>query len=77
MGVYRWLVLSLIAYVLAHWAYLSTACDDLPNWQQAAQIAVQACLPQFLMLSILLELERMRSFLLSQGINIQVYRCKI
>ncbi|MDF5716173.1 MAG: hypothetical protein PUP93_20365 [Rhizonema sp. NSF051] len=25
LGVYRWLVLSLIAYILAHWAYLLIA----------------------------------------------------
>jgi hypothetical protein len=30
LGVYRWLVLSLIAYLLAHWAYLSLAsCSEL------------------------------------------------
>ncbi|MBW4642205.1 MAG: transposase [Goleter apudmare HA4340-LM2] len=58
LGVYRWLVLSLIAYVLAHWAYLSTACDDLPDWGQAAQIAVQACLPQMVMLSIFWTLDK-------------------
>lgn len=31
LGVYRWLVLSLIAYILAHWAYLSTSTTDLPD----------------------------------------------
>jgi hypothetical protein len=31
LGVYRWLVLSLIAYIFAHWAYLSTQLPDLPN----------------------------------------------
>ena len=32
VGVYRWLVLSLISYVLAHWAYLSTAiAPDKPT----------------------------------------------
>jgi hypothetical protein len=30
-GVYRWLVLSLIAYLLTHWAYLSTGGDSLPD----------------------------------------------
>ncbi|QXE26221.1 hypothetical protein B6N60_04952 [Richelia sinica FACHB-800] len=77
LGVYRWLVLSLIAYILAHWAYLSVATDDLPDWGQAAQIAVEACFPQFLLFSFLLHLERRRSFLLSQGINIHISRCKI
>jgi hypothetical protein len=33
LWVYRWLVLSLIAYILAHWAYLSTASADLPDWR--------------------------------------------
>ena len=77
LGVYRWLVLSLIAYILAHWAYLSTATTDLPDWGQAAQIAFQACFPQLLLLLILHELERMRTFLLSHGIDIQITRCKI
>jgi hypothetical protein len=46
VGVYRWLVLSLIAYLLAHWAYLSSGTTDLPDWGQAAQLALQAILPQ-------------------------------
>ncbi len=35
------LKLSLISYVLAHWAYLSTAIasTNLPDWGQAAEIA--------------------------------------
>jgi hypothetical protein len=46
LGVYRWLVLSLIAYILAHWAYLSSGTTDLPDWGQAAQLALQVLLPQ-------------------------------
>ncbi len=49
LGVYLWLVLSLIAYILAQWVYLSFAeraqrafatTTNLPNWQEAAQIAI-------------------------------------
>jgi hypothetical protein len=40
LGVYRWLVFSLISFVLAHWAYLSTNPQDLPNWGQVAQTAL-------------------------------------
>ena len=29
LGVYRWFVLSLISYVLAHWAYLSIAIAQI------------------------------------------------
>jgi hypothetical protein len=57
LGVYRWLVLSLIAYILAHWAYLSTGSTDLPDWGQAAQLALQSILPQLLMFLFLLNLE--------------------
>jgi hypothetical protein len=57
--VYRWLVLSLIAYILAHWAYLSIATTNLPDWGQAAQIAFQTFFPQLLLCCFLLDLERM------------------
>lgn len=77
LGVYRWLVLSLIAYLLAHWAYLSTATTDLPDWGQAAQLALEAILPQLLLFLFLLYLERMRPLALSYGIYIQLSRCKI
>jgi hypothetical protein len=77
LGVYRWLVLSLIAYILAHWAYLSIATTDLPDWGDAAQIAFQTIFPQLLLCYFLLDLERMRPIALSHGINIQISRCKI
>ena len=77
LGVDRWLVLSLIAYLLAHWAYLSTATTDLPDWGQAAQLALQVILPQLLLFLFLLELERMRPLALSYGIYIQLSRCNI
>jgi hypothetical protein len=77
LGVYRWLVLSLIAYILAHWAYLSTQEADLPDWGQAAQIALQTILPELLLCFLLLDLERLRPLALSHGIDIQISRCKI
>ena len=77
LGVYRWLVLSLIALILAHWAYLSTATTAKPDRGQAATIAFQACFPQLPLLLILLYLERMRPFTLSHGIDVQFFRCKI
>lgn len=77
LGVYRWLVLSFIAYVLAHWAYLSIATTDLPDWGQAAQIAFQTFFPHLLLSYFLLDLERIRPIALSHGIDIQLNRCKI
>ena len=79
LGVYRWLVLSLISYVLAHWAYLSTtiAFTNLPDWGQAAEIAFQTIFPQLVVLLLLQDIERLRELALSQGIDIQISRCKI
>jgi hypothetical protein len=79
LGVYRWLVLSLISYILAHWAYLScaVASTKLPDWGQAAEIAFQTILPHLVMLLLLQHIERLRELALSQGIDIQVSRCKI
>lgn len=37
-GVYRWLVLSLVAYILALWAYLTTTSTNLLDWGVAAQL---------------------------------------
>lgn len=76
-GIYRWLVLSLIAYLLAHWAYLSTASPDLPDWGEAAKLALEVFLPQLLMLLLLLEVQRLQPLAQLQGFEIQVLRCKI
>ncbi len=77
LGVYRWLVLSLIAYLLAHWAYLSTNTTDLPDWGAAALLALQAFLPQLVLFLLLLEIERLRPLCCAQGIDIQFTRCKM
>jgi hypothetical protein len=79
LGVYRWLILSLISYILAHWAYLSTtvASTNLPNWGQAAEIAFQAIFPQLVLLLLLQDIERLRPLALSHGIDIIISRCKI
>lgn len=79
LGVYRWLVLSLISYILAHWAYLSTVSTstNLPDWGQAAEIAFQTIFPHLVLLFLLQDIERLKELALSQGINIEISRCKI
>jgi hypothetical protein len=64
------LILSLISYVLAHWAYLSTAnaarrrasfaSTNLPDWGQAAEIAFQTIFPHLVVLLLLQDIERLR-----------------
>ncbi len=47
-GVYRWLLLSLIAFVLAHWVYLPTRLSTLPDWGQAACLALETLFPEII-----------------------------
>jgi hypothetical protein len=77
LGVYRWLVLSLIAYILAHWAYLSTQLPDLPDWGEAAQTALEFILPQILVSLLLLNIEHLIPLARSYGFYIHISRCKI
>jgi hypothetical protein len=42
--VYRWLILSLTAYLIAHWSYLHTQVASPPDWGQAAQTAKEVYL---------------------------------
>ncbi len=59
-GVYRWLVLSLLAYVLAHWAYLSIGGNTSADWGESAQLALETLLPQVVLLLLLLEIQRLQ-----------------
>ncbi|QDL08343.1 hypothetical protein DP113_10870 [Brasilonema octagenarum UFV-E1] len=74
---YRWLLLSLIAYILAHWAYLSTNTTDLPDWGNRSQIALEFIFPQILVSVLLLHIERLIPLALSCGSDIHVSRCKM
>lgn len=77
LGVYRWLVLSLIAYILAHWAYLSINSTALPDWGLAAPPALEFIFPQILVSLLLLHIEQMIPLARSQGFDIHISRCKI
>lgn len=77
LGMYRWLILSLIAYLIAHWTYLSTQLPDLPDWGKAAKTALECFFPQILVSLFLLELERLLPLVRSYGFDIQISRCKI
>ncbi|GET43012.1 hypothetical protein [Microseira wollei] len=77
LGVYRWLVLSLLAYLLAHWAYLSTNSTDLPDGGQAALTALEFVWPQIVVCLFLLNLERMIALARSYGFDIHFSWCKM
>lgn len=77
LGVYRWLVLSLSAYLLAHWAYLSTGTTNLPDWGQAAQLALEAFFPKLVLFLLILEIQRLRPLIRTEGFDIQITGCHI
>ena len=77
LGLYRWLVLSLVAFILAHWGYLSLETDKLPDWAQAAAVVLEAALADVLIDLLLADIERKRPLLLQLGIDVQITRCKM
>jgi hypothetical protein len=77
IGVYRYLLLSMISYLLAHWAHLSHEPGRLPQWGAAARAVLEEILPQTVIESLLMEIEQRRALLCSHGIEVSVQRCKI
>jgi hypothetical protein len=76
-GMYRWLILSLVAFLLAHWGYLSLDTRELPDWGVAATIILETCLVELVIALLLAEVERQRPLLKQQGLDVQITRCKI
>jgi hypothetical protein len=73
LGVYRWLILSFISFVLTHWIYLSSNVSLPPEWRQVCELALQ----QILVSSLLVAIERQREFLRSQGLALVLVSIKI
>jgi len=76
MGVYRWFILCLISFILAHWVYLSTSPTDLPDWAKAAALALQLLLPEVLVCLLLIQVEQSRHLLQSFGLDLQLVAVK-
>jgi hypothetical protein len=77
LGVYRYLLLSLIAYLLAHWGYLSQGREGLPQWGVAAHKILEEVLPQMVIEGLLAEIEKRSALLRSHGVEVSVDGCKI
>jgi len=72
LGVYRWLMLCLLAYLLAHWAYISTGVNTLPCWGEAASKALDICFPQLVVMLLLIDIKRTHSLARQHGLDIMV-----
>lgn len=57
IGVYRWLVLSLIAYLLAHWVDL-WAWPPILDWKATARLTLEKLLPSMLWSGLLRQIRR-------------------
>ena len=71
-GVYRWLVLCMISFVLAHWSLLSQTQekDSLPDWGKAASLALNYLCPAVKILQVLKTVESSRSLFASFGFEL-------
>lgn len=76
LGVYRWLVLCLVSFILTHWVCLSTAPSHLPDWAQAAALALKLLLPEVLICSLLIKTQQSRALLQSVGLDLQLVELK-
>jgi len=71
-GVYRWLLLCLISFLLAHWAYLSTGNSALPDWGAAARLALERFFAEVVVCTFWAEVVRTRPLLHAMGVDIQL-----
>lgn len=74
---YRWLVLSLVAFILAHWGYLSMDTSTLPNWAAAARTVFEAVLPQVAIALLIQQIHDHQPLLQQHGYQLQITRCKM
>ena len=85
LGVYRWLILSFISFVLTHcWAgdppsrvYLSLQRITLPDWKEAALLTLQQLLPKTAVNLLLIEIESKRELLASQGLALELISIQV
>ena len=74
---YRYLLLCMIAFVLAHWASLLAGSVGPLDWANAARDALETFLPKVALALLLLELERLRPLALNHGLEFHISWCKI
>ena len=56
LGVYRWLILSLIAYLLAHWID-SWSCPPVLDWKAASRLALETLFPSIVWFGLLKQIQ--------------------
>jgi Transposase DDE domain len=77
LGIYRWLILSFISFVLTHWVYMSLQRANLPDWKEASLLTLQQLLPKTAVNLLLIEVESKRDLLASQGLALELVSIQI
>lgn len=77
LGVYRYLLMSLMAYLLAHWGHLMQGREGLPRWREAARTILEEALAEWVIETLLMKIEERGALLRSHGIEVRIDRCKI
>ncbi|NJR25962.1 MAG: transposase [Richelia sp. CSU_2_1] len=72
LGVYRWILLSFIAYFLARSTYNDSGKTTLPDWGAVAQLAAETLLPSLVVLELLINIKHRQTLVRQQGFDITV-----
>jgi hypothetical protein len=74
LGVYRWLVLCMISFVLAHWSLLSQTQgkSSLPDWGKAASLALNNLCPAVKILQVLKTVQSSQTLFASFGFELRL-----
>lgn len=77
LGVYRYRIISMAAYMLAHWGHLCRESGRVLDWGEAARVILEEVLAEMVVMELINEIEERRTLLLRHDIDIRVHRCKI
>jgi len=77
LGVYRWLILSFVSYLLAYWVYLHNGKFDDLDWFDSAQQALVLLFPHILLFSLLRKLKLLTPWFYEHGLELCLIRCKM
>ena len=74
-GVYRWILLGLIAFILTVCSYWLTTTATEVDWRIAAKKTLEILFPSVLLNILLVEIEKLKPIANQQGIDIQIQKC--
>lgn len=71
LGVYRWLILCLISYLLTHWIHCWSLSPTL-HWKEASRLALKTLLPSLVWLQLLKSIQEQAELAALHGFQISL-----